>query len=106
MTPEKELRLRKMMMEGPSSVIDYVDSLLAAERGPLEADARRYRTIELLCYNGDVRIDYDENGQLGVHLEEAAECADGSWFGADLAAAVDAATLYIEKCNAAIKEKT
>lgn len=75
---------------------------LTADNAALRADAGRYFTLELLAANGDVRVAFDEDGRVGVHLEEAAECADGSWFGDDLAAAVDAATRQITDTDAAI----
>lgn len=81
---------------------------LTADNAALRADAVRYGTIDLLHANGDVRIAFDEDGsRVGVHLEEAAECADQSWFGDDLDAAVDAATKSICEEDAAMtKEPT
>lgn len=68
------------------AIVAHVESMLAE----LRATAARYTTLDLLHANGDVRIAFEEDGRLGVHLDDTAECAEGSWYGDNLDAVLDA----------------
>lgn len=81
------------------AIVAHVESMLAE----LRATAARYTTLDLLHANGDVRIAFEEDGRLGVHLDDTAECAEGSWYGDNLDAVLDAVARDIAAEDAKIE---